>query len=77
MNCDPRLLPNRRGGFGDYDPSDDMRRSVEFAYAFIRKRVARRGRGWRGWPDPVALEPNGIPRPRAEATLIALYGARR
>jgi hypothetical protein len=74
MNCDPRLLPNRRGGFGDYDPSDDMRRSLEFAYAFIRQRAAR---GGRGWPVSVALEPNGIPRPRAEATLIALYGARR
>jgi hypothetical protein len=34
----------------DYDHSDDMRRSIEFAYAFIRARAANGGAGWRGWP---------------------------
>jgi hypothetical protein len=34
----------------DYDAADDMRRSVEFANARIRERVARGGRGWRGCP---------------------------
>jgi hypothetical protein len=33
-----------------YDPSDDMRASIEFAYRAIRERVARGGRGWRGCP---------------------------
>ena len=38
----------------DYDAADDMRKSVEYAYRHIRERVARRGRGWRGWPEPLA-----------------------
>jgi hypothetical protein len=29
-----------------YDPREHMRRSVEFAYAAIRERVTRGGRGW-------------------------------
>jgi hypothetical protein len=36
---------------GDYDSADDLRASVEFAYEAIRERVARGGRGWRGWPE--------------------------
>jgi hypothetical protein len=50
---------------GDYDPSDDMRRSIEFAYEAIRERVAHGGRGWREWPEgrPVYVlrlqSPNG------------------
>jgi hypothetical protein len=39
-----------------YDAATDMRRSIEFAYAFIRARVARGGSGWRGWPGPAALD---------------------
>jgi len=34
----------------DYDQHDDLRKSVEFAYAFIRERVAKGGKGWRGYP---------------------------
>jgi hypothetical protein len=43
-----------------YDPDDDLRKSIEFAYAAIRERVAAGGRGWRGFGpgDP------RIPRPR-------------
>jgi hypothetical protein len=49
-------LPDRRAAKGfdvlpDYDPSQDMCRSIEFAYACIRARVARGGRAWRGWPE--------------------------
>jgi hypothetical protein len=33
-----------------YDPADDIRRSVELAYALIRQHVAAGGRGWGGWP---------------------------
>jgi hypothetical protein len=35
----------------DYDAADDLRASTEFAYEHIRERVARGGRGWRGWPS--------------------------
>lgn len=35
----------------DYDRDDDFRRSIEFAYAEIRRRVAAGGRGWRGYPE--------------------------
>lgn len=31
----------------DYDRNDDFRRSIEFAYRFIRARVAGGGTGWR------------------------------
>jgi hypothetical protein len=34
----------------DYDWSGDHRKNVEFAYAFIRERVAKGGKGWRGYP---------------------------
>jgi NTP pyrophosphatase (non-canonical NTP hydrolase) len=34
----------------DYDWTDDHRKNVEFAYAFIRERVAKGGKGWRGYP---------------------------
>ncbi len=34
----------------DYDRDDDFRKSVEFAYAFIRERVAKGGKGWKGYP---------------------------
>lgn len=34
----------------EYDPDDDLRRSVEFAYENIRERVASGGKGWRGYP---------------------------
>lgn len=33
-----------------YDWNDDHRRNIEFAYAFIRDRVASGGKGWRGYP---------------------------
>jgi hypothetical protein len=47
----------------DYDAADDMRRSVEFAYQHIRERVARGGRGWRGWPESSPRRPDaGIPQ---------------
>jgi hypothetical protein len=36
---------------GDYDATDDLRASIEFAYAFIRQRAANGGRGWHGWPE--------------------------
>jgi hypothetical protein len=54
-------LPDRRAAEGfdvlpDYDPSHDMCRSIEFAYACIRARVARGGPGWCGWPESVALD---------------------
>jgi hypothetical protein len=57
-------LPDRRAAetFNvrpGYDPSDDMCRSIEFAYAFIRALVARRGLGWCEWPEPVALDAAG------------------
>jgi hypothetical protein len=38
----------------DYDADDDLRKSVEYAYRAIRQRVAHGGRGWRGWPEPMA-----------------------
>jgi hypothetical protein len=34
----------------DYDWTDDHRKNVEFAYAFIRERVAKGGKSWRGYP---------------------------
>ena len=34
----------------NYDLADDLSRSVEYAYEAIRARVARGGRGWRGYP---------------------------
>jgi hypothetical protein len=34
----------------DYDWSDDHRKNIEFSYAFIRERVAKGGKGWRGYP---------------------------
>jgi hypothetical protein len=37
----------------NYDPSDDMRASVEFAYRHIRERAAHGGRGWRGYPTGI------------------------
>lgn len=33
----------------DYDWQDDHRKNIEFAYAFIRERVAKGGKGWRGY----------------------------
>lgn len=35
-----------------YDPTDDLRKSIEFAYTAIRERVAAGGKGWSGWPAP-------------------------
>jgi hypothetical protein len=35
-----------------YDATDDLRKSIEFAYVAIRERVAAGGPGWRGWPAP-------------------------
>jgi hypothetical protein len=46
----PYVRPPEAHPFGDYNAADDMRRSIEFAYAAIRERVKRGGRGWRGWP---------------------------
>jgi len=34
----------------DYDWADDHGKNIEFAYAFIRERVASGGKGWRGYP---------------------------
>mgnify|MGYP001576056754 CR=1 FL=1 len=34
----------------DYDWQDDHRKNIELAYAFIRERVAKGGKGWRGYP---------------------------
>jgi hypothetical protein len=34
----------------DYSPSDDLAKAIEFAYEFIRQRVAQGGPGWGGWP---------------------------
>jgi len=42
----------------DYDADDDLRKSVEYAYRAIRQRVAHGGRGWRGWPEPMAAAPD-------------------
>jgi hypothetical protein len=49
-------MTERLPGSGDYDPSDDMRRSIEFAYQHVRERVACGGHGWRDWPEPPALD---------------------
>jgi hypothetical protein len=38
----------------NYDHSDDMRASIEFAYQHIRERVRDGGRGWREWPENLA-----------------------
>jgi N6-adenosine-specific RNA methylase IME4 len=35
-----------------YSAADDMRASTEFAYQNIRQRVARGGKGWRGYGPP-------------------------
>mgnify|MGYP001604810155 CR=1 FL=1 len=32
-----------------YDWQDDHRKNIEFAYAFIRERVDKGGKGWRGY----------------------------
>lgn len=46
-----------------YDEKDDLYKSVEFAYAFIRERVARGGKGWKGYPEmngePLIEQPPG------------------
>jgi hypothetical protein len=42
-----RILATRTS---EYDPVDDLRRSVEFAYEHIRERVASGGKGWREFP---------------------------
>lgn len=34
-----------------YDWNDDHQKNIEFAYAFIRERVARGGKGWKGYPE--------------------------
>ena len=34
----------------DYNWHDDHTKNIEFAYAFIRERVAKGGKGWRGYP---------------------------
>jgi hypothetical protein len=33
----------------DFNPSDDLHRSIEYAYEVIRARVAGGGRGWGGY----------------------------
>ncbi len=52
---------------GDYDEQDDLYRSVEFAYAFIRNRVARGGKGWKGYAmwQPIETAP--------QDTLVMIY----
>jgi hypothetical protein len=45
---------------GDYDAADDLSRSIEFAYQHIRQRAANGGRGWRGWPEPMAAAPDHL-----------------
>jgi hypothetical protein len=45
-----------------YDAAADMCESITFAYAFIRARAARGGRGWGGWPSAEA--PPAIQTPR-------------
>ena len=34
----------------EYDPKDDLARSISWAYRYIRARVAAGGKGWRGYP---------------------------
>lgn len=50
----------------DYDRNDDVRRSIEFAYRFIRARVASGGAGWREYVSPCGHSensPSGSMRP--------------
>ena len=42
-----------------YDAATDTRRSIEFAYAYIRERAAHGGPGWCGWP-PIAAAPDHL-----------------
>ena len=51
-----------------YDEKDDLYKSVEFAYAYIRERVALGGKGWKGctmW-QPIETAPND--------TEVLIYG---
>lgn len=38
------------GQLDEYDPEDDLRASIEFAYEEIRNRSVSGGKGWRGYP---------------------------
>jgi hypothetical protein len=38
----------------DFDAVADVWKSVAWAYAHIRARVAAGGLGWRGWPESAA-----------------------
>jgi hypothetical protein len=53
-------MTERLPPYDNYDHSDDMRASIEFAYRHIRERAARGGRGWRGWPAPITAEPDPL-----------------
>ncbi len=56
----------------DYDWQDDHRKNIEFAYAFIRDRVAKGGKGWRGYPMSAW-------QPRSTApsdTMVLVHGPR-
>ena len=34
----------------DYNALDDLAKGIEFAYKLIRERVAKGGKGWKGYP---------------------------
>jgi hypothetical protein len=57
VNSGPHLCEHFPPSDG-YDAADDLKRSVEFAYKFIRTRTKNGGRGWGGWPTPADLDPS-------------------
>ena len=55
----PRLSRTIATATDDYDWQDDHRKNIEFAYVFIRERVASGGKGWKGYAmwQPIASAP--------------------
>jgi hypothetical protein len=45
----------------DYDSADDFARSIEFAYAAVRERIARGGPPWTPKPPQPASFPSDMP----------------
>jgi hypothetical protein len=59
------------------DPREDMRRSVEFAYAAIRERVAKGRSGWGGYGPRRKSPPPGPSEIAGPRTFVRTNGAGR